>query len=82
MEGSVFHADRCSFIDHRTSEAELPLWLHRLGSCTGPHTQGFCVLGLMLCCCRLDILNTSGQRILHFHLLLGPVNYRTVMCKR
>lgn len=39
MEGSVFHADRCSFIDHRTSEAELPLWLHRLGSCTGPHTH-------------------------------------------
>lgn len=40
-----------------------------------PYSRGFCVLVLMLCCCHLDILDTSGQRILHFRLLLGPVNY-------
>ena len=71
VEGSVFHAGLCSFIDHRTSEAELASWLHSLGICTGPHTHKGSVPGLMLCCCCLNILNPSGQKNPAFSFVTG-----------
>ena len=52
------------------SESGLALWAGKLGSCTEPEVQTGPRLGLMCCCCHLEILNLSFFKLvfqLHKH---------------
>lgn len=42
---------------------------------TGPHTQESPVLGLILCCCCLEVLHDFWIRSSVFHFALAPSNY-------
>lgn len=45
-------------------------WLYGCATCT---VQQGATLGLMRCCCHLEILNKFFNRK-HFHFILGPTN--------
>ena len=45
------------------------------GRHTGPHPQEASTLGLILCCCHLEILNTFQQRVAHCHFTLFLANH-------